>query len=832
MRRSTWGAASCYSPPYAPGLAAYPSATVVAVRLTKNGQNYMDSSLTFTYYAQPSVKMYDPPGGKFEGNTSTRLDGSFFGGSHYVCRYGGVQVPATYAEGGPNTTESLTCISPNSSSRAASRAVLAPPRTVSVYAQQFVLAGQFIYYEGRPPRGSRRTRGPPTAARSSRSRRRPRRARRQQAGGGEGLDGAHQYYCRFGRNPKVEGTYVGNSVLNCTSPPLGLGEPARSPVSVTLNDQDYTPLGGGDGRDYDFLYYVEPNIRAIFPVSGPTDGGSIVSVWGTGPWGNTHTDGDISEMHDYRCRIGTGPHALTFPAVLDTVDDHALRCVTLEFNATDAERNGPFSDLRRFPLPFSVSLNAQQFTTESAANWTYQRPPKKPLSLPSTGPLHGNTTITVYGSGDELMGGSWSQCKLNLRDGPAVDEDGLPPAVGTWGGTYFAERHVRRPRPRARLLHRGDARRRVRGGGDAQRPAVSNARTTAARAASACSSSLRCARRSALGPDRRRGVAPPQRHRPRPRLRLRLPLRHWAFHDGDDEAGSGDEGDFGSGDSGSGEAEWAWSSADNATGADWGHVAAAPWADAAASARSGGRSAARRRWGARARRASAPGVACTAATMVSDTEVVCRSPRVAPARGARAPHAQRPAVHRPEGGAVVLQPADARFGGAAVGRRRRRHLRPRLRHRLHAVAAAHRRDGDGGGGRRRRRPRRRPPRRAGAHHAALPLRPGEGAGDRALRHRAPLLHAARRARGRAQRRPPRRGVERDGGGGAVVAVDARGRRAVGRRRRRRSNVLRLTHSPFTACDPVCAELRDGARARDGAPLERRVRRASAAQLGV
>ena len=62
-------------------------------------------------------------------------------------------------------------------------------------------------------------------------------------------------------------------------------------------------------------------------------------------------------------------------------------------------------------------------------------------------------------------------------------------------------------------------------------------------------------------------------------------FEHWAFPDGDDEAGSGDEGDFGSGDSGSGEAgSGAWSSADNATGADWGHVAAAPWADAAASA--------------------------------------------------------------------------------------------------------------------------------------------------------------------------------------------------------------------------------------------------------
>ncbi len=97
----------------------------------------------------------------------------------------------------------------------------------------------------------------------------------------------------------------------------------------------------------------------------------------------------------------------------------------------------PFSDLRRFPLPFSVSLNAQQFTTGSAANWTYQRPPKKPLSLPSTGPLHGNTTITVYGSGDELMGGSWSQCKLNLREGTIKHKDRVVCRAGEGGGVEW-----------------------------------------------------------------------------------------------------------------------------------------------------------------------------------------------------------------------------------------------------------------------------------------------------------------------------------------------------------------------------------------------------------
>ena len=610
-------------------------------------------------------------------------------------------------------------------------------------------------------------------------------------------------------------------------------------MSVTLNDQDYTPLGGEDGRDYDFLYYVEPNIRAIFPVSGPTDGGSIVSVWGTGPWGNTHTDGDISEMHEYRCRIGTGPHALTFPAVLDTVDDHALRCVTLEFNATDAERNGPFSDLRRFPLPFSVSLNAQQFTTESAANWTYQRPPKKPLSLPSTGPLHGNTTITVYGSGDELMGGSWSQCKLNLRDGPAVDDDGLPPAAGTWGGTYYL----------LNATYDGHARGLV---------CFTGAMPVGEYAVEVTLNGQQFTNSSHDGGARRFGVYEQPTLRtsfPRSgptdaRVWLRLNgtglapgsdyvcrFEHWAFPDGDDEAGSGDEGDFGSGDSGSGEAgSGAWSSADNATGADWGHVAAAPWADAAASAA--------QRWPqccatavgrSGASCVGAQGSACTAATMVSDTEVVCRSPRVAPARGARVRLTLNGQQYTDQKVELLfytpptldseVPPSGGGAGGTSVLVYGSGFTPTPLPTDAMAMAEAAAAD-DG-------------------HAVDLPgapalttLRcrfgqvkvPATALSDSVLRCFTP---PAERAGARNVVRLVEVSNATDGGGGAVGAVDARGRRAVGRRRRRRSQ-----RAPADALavhgvrSGVHAELRDGARARDGAPLERRVRRAPAAQLGV
>ena len=43
------------------------------------------------------------------------------------------------------------------------------------------------------------------------------------AGGSGGLDGAHQYFCRFGQNPKVPGSYFGDEGLVCVSPPLTSG---------------------------------------------------------------------------------------------------------------------------------------------------------------------------------------------------------------------------------------------------------------------------------------------------------------------------------------------------------------------------------------------------------------------------------------------------------------------------------------------------------------------------------------------------------------------------------------------------------------------------------
>ena len=47
-------------------------------------------------------------------------------------------------------------------------------------------------------------------------------------------------------------------------------------------------------------------------------------------------------------------------------------------------------DARRFfPLSLRIALNGQQFT--NPLNYTYQRAPLQPYSLPSSGPIEGNT---------------------------------------------------------------------------------------------------------------------------------------------------------------------------------------------------------------------------------------------------------------------------------------------------------------------------------------------------------------------------------------------------------------------------------------------------------
>ena len=137
-------------------------------------------------------------------------------------------MPATYggaaADGAGD--ERLVCITPNVTALdAAVGASGGYPMelAISLNNQQFELAGPFTFYGDSifesmvplsgPDLGGTRVviRGPNLA---------PGLAPELLAAG---LDGAHQYFCRFGQNPKVPGSYFSDEGLVCVSPPLTSG---------------------------------------------------------------------------------------------------------------------------------------------------------------------------------------------------------------------------------------------------------------------------------------------------------------------------------------------------------------------------------------------------------------------------------------------------------------------------------------------------------------------------------------------------------------------------------------------------------------------------------
>lgn len=138
------------------------------------------------------------------------------------------------------------------------------------------------------------------------------------------------------------------------------------------------------------------------------------------------------------------------------LDANRIVCDTPVFTLADAARHGFSGAEGLYELPFTVSMNAQQFTprtplltyappaqsntgeagsgtssnstaelivlntTERAANFSYiglhvQVPGVYlgvPYNLPTSGPSHGNTTLVVYGAKRDLTGGSLYQCKI------------------------------------------------------------------------------------------------------------------------------------------------------------------------------------------------------------------------------------------------------------------------------------------------------------------------------------------------------------------------------------------------------------------------------------
>ena len=297
----------------------------VAVEVASNGQQFTSTAVPFTFNVVPTVSSFYPERGPTSGSTEVVISGSNLGlASHYKCRFGALEVAASYdAEGG--TIHCASAAQPNGSR----------PLEVSLNAQQYTTSAvPFTFYapvhvslvtpDAGPTAGN-------TLVRLS----------------GSGFASGADYRCKFG-SQVVNSTLAGGdwrgpaSTLLCVSPST---ETAGSvSLEVAINSQDYT------SDAVPFFYYAPPSVTSVSPASGIFYGGTTVTVAGTGllhaaaPAAEAG-GGDYSSSvwapswrRDLQCRFGTSSYRAAFDPVVEKWfgvslaagtlgDDGSVRCV-------------------------------------------------------------------------------------------------------------------------------------------------------------------------------------------------------------------------------------------------------------------------------------------------------------------------------------------------------------------------------------------------------------------------------------------------------------------------------------------------------------------------
>ena len=105
--------------------------------MASNGQQFTSTAVPFTFNVVPTVSSFYPERGPTSGSTEVVISGSNLGlASHYKCRFGALEVAASYnAEGG--TIHCASAAQPNGSR----------PLEVSLNAQQYTTSAvPFTFY--------------------------------------------------------------------------------------------------------------------------------------------------------------------------------------------------------------------------------------------------------------------------------------------------------------------------------------------------------------------------------------------------------------------------------------------------------------------------------------------------------------------------------------------------------------------------------------------------------------------------------------------------------------------------------------------------------------
>lgn len=328
---------SCPSPPHVPGN--------VSLRLSMNGQQFVETGLIFEYRIESAVRSVEPSSGPSQGGTVVEISGTAFVNSTALsCRLAGRRFPATFVNSGR-----LRCTTPPSST--SSSASL----EISNNGADFTNSGvDFTFVPALNFRHMWPTNGPVAGGTSLRVH-------------GSGFLGGGRsnniVFCVIG-GEKALANVRSDEELYCPTPRHGSkGGSVR--LQLTNNGVDMT------SSPTTFTYLAPIQLKSVSPSAVAEDGGTMVVITG---------ENFIASPY-LKCRVGD-----QVPSEAVWLSSSLASCLI------PASPSGPRE------VTLTVSNNGQDFTDEPLI-FTYLPAFTVINNGPGTGPVDGGTEVTLTGAG-------------------------------------------------------------------------------------------------------------------------------------------------------------------------------------------------------------------------------------------------------------------------------------------------------------------------------------------------------------------------------------------------------------------------------------------------
>ncbi len=354
-------------------LGAMVDRTSIPLEITTSGDQFSASRVLFEYVPSPTVSLVLPSSSPADGGTLVMLSGLglFDAGAQMRCRFDQTTVAASFSSNSVVLASGLSSLlGPGVLCRTPSQQIGSVHVSITLNGQDFAQTmGTMHVYT--PPRLS--SLDPPTGPSRGGSRVRV-------TGVGLLAGGNSTRFCSFGQLSSVPAHIEQEGQAICVAPRLDqsrLGSEASVFVELTLNAQDFTV------NRINFTFYSETHISYVHPSTGPTRGGTLVTLFGS-----------FSDMGSTcNCTVGSGS-TLLIPATRNSHD--RLLC-----------RTAP-TGLGLHPV--AVTLNGQDFSDARVLFRSFL-PPVLLRIDPGSGPESGGTLLTLFGRG--LDEGSDRSCAFN-----------------------------------------------------------------------------------------------------------------------------------------------------------------------------------------------------------------------------------------------------------------------------------------------------------------------------------------------------------------------------------------------------------------------------------